>query len=221
MVLDPISWIVIGSIAGFGAVNKTSRMLEEEGYGGDNANLARHGKRKPMVHRGGFWQEDDGQLELRPAARQSTPPRQAMRPAPRQEEYAPPRQSAPRRGGGEVVIPAGRGGHYILNCSINGVRFEGALDTGATQVTLTAKTFKAITGEPISKFKANGRCQTANGLINTTNLPMAVTVEGITFDDVEVSITHGGGCVHNLIGNSFISRLSEMTFRDGQLIMRR
>lgn len=220
MVFDPITWIAIGSLAGFGAVDRISKNFEEDGYDGDQANLA-GGKAKPKwVHNGKYWQKDDGLSEPRPAPRRSPQPR----PAPRQQdyqEYTPPRQSAPRRGGGEVVIPADSRGHYILNCSIEGVKFQSTFDTGATNFVLTQKTFQSVTGESIRKFKANSSANTANGRVPMTVINMQVTAEGITIDDVEVGILHGNGNNTNLLGMAFTSRLSECAMRNGQLIMRR
>jgi len=105
-------------------------------------------------------------------------------------------------------------GHYYTGLTINGVRVEGMLDTGATMVTISAATAQAM--QIPLEGSATGRVQTANGSITTLFkvLPI-VKVGSLELYSVEICITENSP---TLIGMSALSHL-KMSQENGQLIL--
>ena len=93
-------------------------------------------------------------------------------------------------------------------------------DTGATFVSLSAETAQRI-GLPVNESSYTARMTTANGIARAA----PVMLNAVSVGDVYVPAVHGivmdrqAGSV-NLLGMSFLKRLSGVEQKSGQLILR-
>jgi aspartyl protease family protein len=128
----------------------------------------------------------------------------------------PERQSSGYR---EALLEADQRGQYAAGVSINGVLVRMLIDTGATEVCISASTAKRLGLSP-----SGGRrrlIQTANG--QSTAFPTvlkSLSLDGLYMNDVEALILAADAGEVNLLGESFLKRLVSVEQRDGMLILR-
>jgi aspartyl protease family protein len=130
-----------------------------------------------------------------------------------------PAPSATSDGAGERSIPADAGGQYALDVLIGGERVHMLVDTGATLVTISAEVAARL------GLAASGgrkwRVHTANGdaVATETTLP-SVDLGTIYMRDVKALIAGRDAGPVNLLGASFLKRLSSVEQRNGVLVLR-
>lgn len=114
-------------------------------------------------------------------------------------------------GGSEIVLPAGPGGHFLANGSINGKPASFMVDTGATLIAMGV-----ADAQRLGLKYDNGR----RGLANTAGgnvLIYEVNLNSVRIGDVEVYNLSAGVVQANmpyiLLGNDFLSRFDMR--RDG------
>jgi aspartyl protease family protein len=119
-----------------------------------------------------------------------------------------------------VQIAADGGGQYSTDVTINGVLVHMLVDTGATTVAISADTAERI-GLPLSEASYTVMVRTANGVAHAA----PVVLSAITVGDIYVPAVQGivferrAGHV-DLLGMSFLKRLSSVEQKSGQLILR-
>jgi len=113
--------------------------------------------------------------------------------------------AAPVEGGGSrIVLPAGPGGHFFTQGSINGKAVVFVVDTGATSVTISQSEADAIG----LKYRDGQRVMmsTANGTVSAYRL----TLNSVRIGDVQVfnvdAIVAPASMSQVLLGNSFLTR---------------
>jgi aspartyl protease family protein len=133
---------------------------------------------------------------------------------------APPSPAAPQASGyREALLEADGRGQYAADALINGLRLRMLVDTGASDVIISASTAARLglvpSGRPMRLI------QTANGKSTASpTLLSALALGGLYMNDVEALIlTPEAGDV-NLIGESFLKRLVSVEQRDGMMILR-
>jgi aspartyl protease family protein len=119
-----------------------------------------------------------------------------------------------------VLLRADRQGQFEATASINGVTVPVIVDTGATTVALSADTARRIgILPPQSEFRVV--ISTANGTLNAAPVMLnQVTIGGITVPNVQAVIVPGKALPVNLLGMSFLSRLSKYDVAGDQLTLR-
>jgi clan AA aspartic protease (TIGR02281 family) len=122
-------------------------------------------------------------------------------------------------GGSQVAyLQRNAGGAFIAEVKINGKPLRAVIDTGASLVSMGAKTAKALGID-----YAGGRqltMHTANGLAaNRAVMLQSVTVGNITLHDVPASVGETDMAV--LIGMSFLRRVSISTNGDSMTLTKR
>ena len=131
------------------------------------------------------------------------------------------RQTHPNRAlvaapGGEIVLQRNRDGHYLADGEINGRRVTFLLDTGATQVALSAELARELglqRGSPVT-------LSTAAGPVQGYSVRLAsVRLAGIEMRDVGALVSDGLEPGLVLLGMNFLKRL-EMTQRGDKLILK-
>ncbi|WP_374316665.1 TIGR02281 family clan AA aspartic protease [Aquabacterium sp.] len=122
------------------------------------------------------------------------------------------------RGGTQIVLSAGPGGHYVASGNINGRSVQFMVDTGATYVAMGADEANRIGLQYQSGKRLRGG--TANGLVTA----YAVTLSSLRIQDVEVynveAMVLPQSMPFILLGNSFLSRF-QMKQDNGTLTMSR
>ena len=106
--------------------------------------------------------------------------------------------------GGQIVLSAGPGGHFISTGSINGRSVSFMVDTGATLVAIGASDAQRL-GIDLSNAKP-AMMSTANGNI----VAQLVTLTSVRLGEVEVfnvnAVVTPMAMPHVLLGNSFLTR---------------
>lgn len=150
-------------------------------------------------------------------------PQTMARPKPRaaptivgHETAAKPRRNA---GGSRVTLDADRRGHFLADVTINGRQTEALVDTGASTVALTAESARGIGIVPLrSAYTAT--VSTANGLVKAAPVTLVeVGVGGIRVRNVKALVMPSGALPGNLLGMSFLARLSKFEIAGPQLVL--
>jgi aspartyl protease family protein len=129
------------------------------------------------------------------------------------------RTTAQIKAGKRITLSSNVYGHFHVNADVGGRPVEFMTDTGATYVALTYETAVKL-GIPPSSLKYTGRSTTANGVARVASIMLdAVRVGGITVRQVQAVVAEPGRMTQNLLGMSFIGRLSGFELSGNKLIM--
>jgi len=119
----------------------------------------------------------------------------------------------------EALLEADGRGQYAADALVNGAPVRMLLDTGATDVVVSASTAARLGLVP-----SGGRpraIQTANGKSAASPVVLShVSFGGLYMNDVEALILAPEAGDVNLLGESFLKRLLSVEQRDGMLILR-
>lgn len=123
--------------------------------------------------------------------------------------------------GGIMRIDADRRGHYTADIEVNGRRFGALVDTGATSVALRYEDARAM-GLIFPGDNFDVQVRTANGIAKAKRVELrSVRLGTITVRDVEGIVMDQGLLGQNLLGMSFLKRLSKVEVQRGQLVLER
>ena len=118
-----------------------------------------------------------------------------------------------------VTLTANDYGHFLAEAEVNGVKVELLTDTGATYVALNYETALQI-GFTSRSLKFTSRSSTANGVARVAPVNLDyLRIGGIVLHDVKAVIAEPGKMSQNLLGMSFIRRLSGFELTGGLLSM--
>jgi aspartyl protease family protein len=119
----------------------------------------------------------------------------------------------------EALLEADQRGQYGADVLVNGSSVRMLIDTGATQVCLSASTARRLALSP-----SGGRSlliQTANGQSTASpTILRSVSLDGLYMNDVEALILAPEAGEVNLLGASFLKRLVSVEQRNGALVLR-
>jgi aspartyl protease family protein len=119
----------------------------------------------------------------------------------------------------EAALEADGRGQYAASVLVNGVPVRMLVDTGASQVCVSASTAARL-----GLSSSGGRkyaIKTANGLSTASpTILRTVSLDGLYMNDVEALILTPEAGEVNLLGASFLKRLISVEQRGGMLILR-
>jgi clan AA aspartic protease (TIGR02281 family) len=119
----------------------------------------------------------------------------------------------------KVVLSANAYGHFHAQAQINGQQVEFMTDTGATYVALSYETAVKL-GVVSNNLRFTGRSTTANGVARVASAVLdTVRIGDITVNDVQAVVAEPGKMSQNLLGMSFIGRLSGFELTGSKLTM--
>lgn len=119
----------------------------------------------------------------------------------------------------KVTLTANNYGHFHARAKINGQDVEFMTDTGATYVALSYETAIKL-GIPPASLRFNGRSTTANGVAKVASVMLdVVRVDDLAIRNVEAVVAEPGRMSQNLLGMSFIGRLSGFELAKDRLVM--
>jgi aspartyl protease family protein len=126
---------------------------------------------------------------------------------------------SPRSGwGGETRLTPGPGGHFHTRALVNGQPVEFIVDTGATSIALTIEDARRI-GIPIDEGSfevvGSGASGPVRGQLITLN---SVSVDGKEVRSLRGAVLEGLGV--SLLGQAYLSRISEVKMSGGEMILR-
>jgi aspartyl protease family protein len=123
-------------------------------------------------------------------------------------------------GPGMVLLQPDRNGHYRANAIINGNSVPMLVDTGATLVSLSQATADAI-GLRLSQNDFNAAMSTAGGVVRGARITLReLRIGDITAYNVPAVVMPRGLNV-NLLGMSFLSKISGFSVQAGNLVLTR
>ncbi len=116
-------------------------------------------------------------------------------------------------------IRADGAGHFYVRTNVNGRTAEMLADTGATVVALRASEARRL-GVPVDPSAFTARVATANGEIAAARVRLAsLEVENIRVANVDAVVLPDEALGTNLLGMSFLKRLSRFEVGDNRLLM--
>ena len=121
--------------------------------------------------------------------------------------------------GDEILIRVARNGHFLVNAEIEGVDIVFLVDTGASQVILTAEDAERLGYRPDS-LEYSRRFQTANGeILGAPVVLRDLRIGDLELEDVRASVIRAPMST-SLLGMSFLRRLESYEVRDEGLVLR-
>lgn len=144
-------------------------------------------------------------------------------PRPAAERASVPERAAPSqtaaRATDELIIPAGAGGHFMVQAESDGVGVRFLVDTGASSVILTADDARRLGLNPRA-LEYDRSFQTANGVIQAASVTLPeLRIGQLVVEGVEATVADSPLAI-SLLGMSFLERLEGYEVRDDGLILR-
>jgi aspartyl protease family protein len=119
----------------------------------------------------------------------------------------------------EVRLAADDRGHFVVDATINERPVTLMADTGTTLVVLTYEDAERLGLSP-QRLDFSGRVQTANGVARVAPITLdRVRVDDITLRDVTAAVADKGVLPVNLLGMSFLGRLTRFEMQGRQLVL--
>ena len=118
-----------------------------------------------------------------------------------------------------AALNADAEGHFVADATVNGSRVTFMVDTGATTVALTDVTARRLGIVPMhSAYRV--RLSTANGTVMAARVTLReIRLGGVSVRDVVAVVMPGNALPVDLLGMSFLSRLSKYEFAGRQLVL--
>ena len=121
--------------------------------------------------------------------------------------------------GRKLAIDAGPGGHFVTNAVIEGRTISVIVDTGATTVALTSDTARRL-GIQLSPADYTARISTANGVVPAAPVTLSgISLGAIAVRNVPALVVPGNALEINLLGMTFLNRLTKFEVGGGQLVL--
>ncbi len=159
---------------------------------------------------GGGWDAQVVEIEKDPGSAHALWPSSSTPPAARPEPRTQPHQ---------VTLDANPFGHFTVSADINGMPVELMTDTGATYVALSFETVLSLGFLP-EDLHFTSQSDTANGIAMVAPIILdEIRIGGIVVRDVHAVVTEPGKLNQNLLGMSFINRLSRFEVARRKLTM--
>ena len=124
-----------------------------------------------------------------------------------------------RSGVRSLSIPSDRRGHFLTEGRIEGQRIGFMVDTGASMIALNETSAARFGLRPMPR-DYNATVTTANGTIKAARTQIAmVEVGGLVVRDVDAMVLPDEALSENLLGLSFLSKLSRFEYSNGRLVL--
>ena len=122
---------------------------------------------------------------------------------------------------GEVVLRASADGHFYANVTVNGVAMRFLVDTGASNIALSAEDARRLGFDP-DRLDYFLPVTTANGDTLAARVTLdEVRLGSIAFERVSAAVMPPGALATSLLGMSFLDRLSGFEIAGDKLVLRR
>lgn len=107
--------------------------------------------------------------------------------------------------GNQISVPVSRDGHYYLRLTLNDIPVDFVVDTGATDIVLSAQDAQRI-GIDVDNLAFFGRAQTANGTVQTASVTLETVQLGDIVDRDVRAVVNGGALFGSLLGMGYLQR---------------
>lgn len=120
---------------------------------------------------------------------------------------------------GQTVLDADSRGHFVAQARIDGRNVEVLVDTGASVVAINTETARILGALP-PKGAFTSSIRTANGIVGVAPITLSeIRLGDIVVRKVDAVVVPGGALATNLLGMSFLGRLSGFEIADGELVL--
>ena len=130
-----------------------------------------------------------------------------------------PRQAV-MQDGKQIVVPMQHDGHFYLTLEVNGTPVRFVVDTGASEIVLSAEDAARI-GLASEALVFSGRAMTANGTVDTAPVSLDTVALGGVVDQRVRAVVNSGELPESLLGMSYLRRFSRIEIAGGQLVLER
>lgn len=121
---------------------------------------------------------------------------------------------------GQIVLPRQADGHFYARLDVNGRPLTFMVDTGASQIVLSAADAAAV-GIDKDTLRYLGQASTANGTVRTAQVTLdSVSLGGVTQADVR-AVVNQGDMAGSLLGMSYLRNFSNIQITADDLILTR
>jgi len=123
-------------------------------------------------------------------------------------------------GAGQIAVPRQPDGHYYLTLVINDAAIRFVVDTGASEMVLTAEDAKRA-GLDTTSLGYFGRANTANGVVRTAPVKLNTVTLGDVTDTNVAAVVNEGEMRESLLGMGYLQRWGRIEIANGELILTR
>jgi aspartyl protease family protein len=121
--------------------------------------------------------------------------------------------------GQQLALRGDSRGHFVTKAHVNGHTIDVMVDTGATVVSISDDTARRLGIRP-PRTAFTARIATANGEVRAAPVRLAeVRLGSLLVRDVEAVVVPGNALPVDLLGMSFIGRLSKFEIAGGRLVL--
>ncbi len=118
-----------------------------------------------------------------------------------------------------MALSANPQGHFVAETIIDGGSVTVMVDTGATMVALTGETARRLGIHP-AESAYRDRLSTANGVVMAARVTLdEIRLGDVVVRDVAAVIVPGEALPVDLLGMSFLGRLSKFEIANGELVL--
>ena len=121
---------------------------------------------------------------------------------------------------GRIEVPRGPDGHYHLRLEVNGASIPFIVDTGATDIVLSARAAEAA-GIDTANLAYLGQAQTANGLVRTADVRLDEVRLGPLVDRDLRAVVNEGDLGLSLLGMGYLELFERIEIEGGTLVLTR
>lgn len=122
-------------------------------------------------------------------------------------------------GDGRIEVAVADDGHFYLTAAVNGADVLFVVDTGASDIVLSARDARRAGFDPAA-LNYFGRANTANGPVATAPVRIETLQLGNFTDTAVPAVVNSGAMDRSLLGMSYLSRF-EMVLSRSSLVLRR
>ena len=119
---------------------------------------------------------------------------------------------------GRIEIPRSPNGHYHMTLEVNGTPVRFVVDTGATDIVLSAEDARRVGIDPES-LAFIGAARTANGTVSTARVWLDEVRLGGFADRSVPALVNGGEMEGSLLGMTYLDRFAEVRIGDGRMTL--
>ena len=119
---------------------------------------------------------------------------------------------------GRIEIPRSPDGHYHMVLQVNGTPVRFVVDTGASDIVLSAQDAVRVGIEP-EGLAFVGAARTANGIVRTARVWLDEVRLGEIADHRVPAVVNGGEMTGSLLGMAYLDRFDEVRIGNGQMTL--
>lgn len=119
---------------------------------------------------------------------------------------------------GGIELRRAADGHFHLNAEVNGIAVEFLVDTGATQIVLTARDAERV-GIDLEGLVYTSRSMTANGPVSNAPVRLErLEAAGAPMTNVR-AVVAGGDLFQSLLGMAYLERFRRISVEGDRMIL--